>query len=70
MSQSLNLSVIRKLVQLAAFVFFVYGGLITGYYLEEKISGSLPALSCAYDHQGSDFCTLIPLQHQMDHRLG
>ncbi|MCG7871088.1 MAG: 4Fe-4S binding protein [Candidatus Thiodiazotropha lotti] len=66
----LNLSVIRKLVQISAFVFFVYGGLITGYYLEEKISGALPALSCAYDFQGSDLCTLIPIQHQMDHRLG
>ena len=70
MSPSINLSVIRKLVQLATFAFFVYGGLITGYYLEDKVSGALPALSCAYDHQGSDLCTLIPLQHQMDHRLG
>ncbi|MCG7961454.1 MAG: 4Fe-4S binding protein, partial [Candidatus Thiodiazotropha taylori] len=67
---TLNLSVIRKLVQISAFVFFVYGGLITGYYLEEKLSGALPALSCAYDFQGSDLCTLIPIQHQMDHRLG
>lgn len=65
-----NLSVIRKLVQIAAFIFFVYGGVITGYYLEDKITGALPALSCAYDHQGSDLCTLIPFQHQMDHRLG
>ncbi|MES9831565.1 MAG: 4Fe-4S binding protein [Candidatus Thiodiazotropha sp. LLP2] len=65
-----NLSVVRKLVQISAFLFFVYGGVITGYYLEEKISGALPALSCAYDFQGSDLCTLIPIQHQMDHRLG
>ncbi|MDJ0808123.1 MAG: 4Fe-4S binding protein [Gammaproteobacteria bacterium] len=65
-----NLSVIRKLVQIATFSFFVYGGLVTGYYLEDKISRSLPALSCAYDHQGSDYCTLIPIQHQMHHRLG
>jgi polyferredoxin len=65
-----NLSVIRKLVQLGAFVFFVYGGVLTGYYLEDKISRALPALSCAYDHQGSDYCTLIPIQHQMHHRLG
>ncbi len=66
----MNLSVLRKLVQIATFVFFVYGGLVTGYYLEDKISGALPALSCAYDHQGADLCTLIPFQHQMDHRLG
>lgn len=70
MSMPMNLSVMRKLVQLAAFVFFVYGGLITGYYLEDKLSGALPALSCAYDQKGADLCTLIPLQHQMDHRLG
>ena len=38
--------------------------------IRDRLSGSLPALSCAYDHQGSDYCTLIPLQHQMDHRLG
>ncbi len=65
-----NLSVIRKLVQIFTFIFFVYGGLVTGYYLEDKISRALPALSCAYDHDGSDYCTLIPIQHQMHHRLG
>ncbi|MEW8586702.1 MAG: 4Fe-4S binding protein [Candidatus Thiodiazotropha sp.] len=70
MNSILNLSLLRKLVQIGAFVFFVYGGLVTGYYLEDKISRSLPALSCAYDHQGADLCTLIPIQHQMDHRLG
>ncbi|MEW8138815.1 MAG: 4Fe-4S binding protein [Candidatus Thiodiazotropha endolucinida] len=70
MSNPVNLSVLRKIVQLGAFIFFVYGGIITGYYLEDKISGALPALSCAYDFQGSDLCTLIPIQHQMDHRLG
>ena len=65
-----NLSAIRKLVQIGAFVFFVYGGTLTGYYLADKVSGALPALSCAYDMQGADLCTLIPFQHQMDHRLG
>jgi polyferredoxin len=70
MSTLFNLSLLRKLVQISAFIFFVYGGVITGYYLEDKISGSLPALSCAYDFQGADLCTLIPIQHQMDHRLG
>ncbi len=66
-----NLSVIRKLVQLAAFVLLTYGTLFfNSYYLEEKLSGALPALACAYDHQGADLCTLIPFQHQMDHRLG
>jgi polyferredoxin len=70
MSASFNLSLLRKLVQIGAFVFFVYGGILTGYYLENKITHALPALSCAYDFQGSDLCTLIPFQHQMDHRLG
>lgn len=65
-----NLSVIRKLVQLATFVFFVYGGSIVGFYIADKVSVALPALSCAYDSQTADFCTLIPFQHQMDHRLG
>jgi ferredoxin-type protein NapH len=70
MTQLINLSVIRKLVQLAAFIFFVYGVGITSYYLADKVSGALPALSCAYDFEGADLCTLIPFQHQMDHRLG
>jgi polyferredoxin len=70
MSYPINLSVLRKVVQISTFVLFVYGGLLTGYYLEDKISGALPALSCAYDFKGSDLCTLIPIQHQMDHRLG
>ena len=65
-----NLSVIRKSVQISAFIFFVYGGTLTGFYLADKVSGALPALSCAYDMQGADLCTLIPFQHQMDHRLG
>lgn len=70
MSNSVNLSLLRKLVQLSAFVFFIYGGILVGYYSADKLSGALPALSCAYDQQGADRCTLIPFQHQMDHRLG
>lgn len=70
MFNSLNLSLLRKLVQLAAFVFLVYGSVIVGFYSADKISGSLPALSCAYDMQNADYCTLIPFQHQMDHRVG
>jgi ferredoxin-type protein NapH len=65
-----NLSVIRKLVQLATFVLFVYGSAIGAYYLADKLTHALPALSCAYDLNGSDICALIPIQHQMDHRLG
>jgi ferredoxin-type protein NapH len=70
MTGTFNLSVVRKLVQLAAFVFFVYGGSVVGFYLADKLTTALPALSCAYDPLAADLCTLIPFQHQMDHRLG
>lgn len=70
MFNALNLSLLRKLVQLGAFVFLVYGSVIVGFYSADKISGALPALSCAYDMQNADYCTLIPFQHQMDHRVG
>ncbi len=70
MNSFLNLSVVRKLVQLLAFVFLVYGIGINSYYLADKLTAALPALSCAYDFEGADYCTLIPFQHQMDHRLG
>ena len=66
----MNLSLIRKLVQLGAFALLVYGSTVTGYYLADKFSNALPALSCAYDFQNADYCTLIPFQHQMAHRLG
>jgi len=70
MLNALNLSLLRKLVQLAAFVFLVYGSVIVGFYSADKLSGSLPVLSCSYDMQNADYCTLIPFQHQMDHRVG
>ncbi len=66
----MNLTILRKLVQLGAFLFLVYGSAIVGFYTAEKLSVALPALSCAYDTQSADYCTLIPFQHQMDHRLG
>jgi len=66
----MNLSLLRKGVQLTAFLFLVYGGTWVGFYTADKLSGSLPALSCAYDTQTADYCVLIPLQHQMDHRVG
>ena len=65
-----NLSVIRKLVQIATFALLVYGSSIGAYYLADKLTGALPALSCAYDHNGSDLCTLVPVQHQLAHRFG
>ncbi len=65
-----NLSVIRKVVQLLSFVFLVYGSVAVGYYAADKLSNALPALACAYDINTADFCVLVPLQHQMDHRIG
>ena len=67
---NINLSVVRKLVQLSMFIFMVYGSVIVGYYAADKISNALPALACAYDAQTADYCTLIPFQHQMGHRIG
>jgi len=65
-----NLSVFRKLVQIAAFGFMVYGSGLIGYYTVDKFSNALPALSCAFNHNTGDYCTLIPFQHQMAHRVG
>ena len=66
----LNLSIVRKLVQLGMFIFLVYGSSVVGFYAADKISNALPALACAYDHQTADYCSLIPFQHQMGHRIG
>ncbi|PJA31561.1 MAG: 4Fe-4S ferredoxin [Zetaproteobacteria bacterium CG_4_9_14_3_um_filter_53_7] len=65
-----NLSVIRKLVQLLAFLFLVYGSVFVGFYSADKISGAFPALACAYDAKTADYCVLIPLQHQLGHGVG
>ena len=65
-----NLSVIRKVVQLLAFLFLVYGSVFVGFYSADKLSGAFPVLSCAYDAKTADYCVLIPLQHQFGHRVG
>lgn len=65
----MNLSIIRKIVQLASFVFLVYGASVVGYYLADNLTGAFPALACAYDVETADHCVLISLQHQMDHRV-
>lgn len=66
----LNLSIVRKFVQLIMFLFLVYGSSIVGFYAADKISNALPSLACAYDTETADYCTLIPFQHQMGHRVG
>jgi ferredoxin len=60
----------RFVVQLTMLVLTVYGSALVGSYAAEKISGALPALSCAYDKQNGAYCILVPLQHQMHHRIG
>lgn len=70
MDKLLTLTALRRVVQLTAFLFFVYGAMVfTTFYTDDKLTQALPALSCAYDQSGGDYCTLIPLQHQMDHRV-
>ncbi len=65
-----NLTLLRRAVQLLAFVFLVYGAAVMGVYAADKLSGALPSLACAYDEKGADYCALIPLQHQVGHGLG
>ena len=70
MDKFLTLTWFRRLVQFFFFVIMVYGSLfMTTFYSEHKFTNALPALSCAYDKQSGDYCSLIPLQHQMDHRV-
>ena len=60
----------RLAVQIAMLFFTVYGSVVVGHYAAEKITGALPALSCAYDQQNAGYCILIPTQHQIHHRIG
>ena len=70
MKSFMTLTWFRRVVQLFSFVVLVYGSLfLTTFYAEDKLTQALPSLSCAYDKEGADYCTLIPLQHQMDHRV-
>ncbi len=70
MTDWLNLSRLRLGVQVLMLLLTVYGGNVVGYYMAEKVSQNLPALSCAYDKQNGAYCVLIPLQHQLHHRVG
>ncbi len=60
----------RLFVQIAMLLLTVYGSNVVGFYMAEKISNALPALSCAYDQQNGAYCVLIPTQHQLHHRIG
>lgn len=60
----------RTVVQIFTLFITVWGSNVVGFYAADKISTALPALSCAYDQQHGAYCVLIPLQHQMHHRIG
>ena len=60
----------RLFVQIAMLLLTVYGANVVGFYMAEKVSNALPALSCAYDQQNGAYCVLIPTQHQLHHRIG
>jgi ferredoxin len=70
LSSRFTLGRIRLWVQLLMLVVTVWGASVVGHYSAQKISDALPALSCAYDMENGAYCTLIPLQHQMHHRIG
>jgi ferredoxin-type protein NapH len=60
----------RFTIQLAMLVLMVWGSVVVGHYTAEKITGALPALTCAYDMQTASHCELITAQHQIHHRIG
>lgn len=66
----LTLSRVRLVVQVFMLWLTVWGASVVGHYAADKISGELPALSCAYDKLDAAYCILIPLQHQLHHRIG
>ncbi|MCW8914794.1 MAG: 4Fe-4S binding protein [Magnetovibrio sp.] len=70
MMSAFTLSRLRLTVQVIMLFFTVYGGAIVGHYLADKVTGALPALSCAFDQQNAGYCVLIPMQHQLHHRVG
>jgi len=61
---------LRFSVQITALIVLLYGGSVMGHYMADMFSGALPSLSCAYDSETSDYCILIPTQHQLHHRVG
>lgn len=69
-SSAFTLGRLRLIVQLSMLALTVWGSALVGHYAAEKLSKALPALSCAYDQSNGAYCVLIPLQHQMHHRVG
>jgi len=70
MDRLLTLTALRRVSQVFFFVILVYGALFfTTFYSSDKFTQAFPSLTCAYDKSSGDYCALIPLQHQMDHRV-
>lgn len=65
-----TLSRLRFWVQALMLFITVYGSVVVGTYAADKITGALPALSCAYDQMNGSYCVLVPSQHQVHHRIG
>lgn len=65
-----TLSRVRFAIQALMLFLTVYGSVVVGHYAADKISSSLPALSCAYDQMNGGYCVLVPTQHQVSHRIG
>lgn len=60
----------RFTIQLIMLFVTVYGGVLLGSYVSDRVSQALPSLACAYDKQTGDQCILIVNQHQLHHRIG
>jgi NAD-dependent dihydropyrimidine dehydrogenase PreA subunit len=65
-----TLSRLRFAVQLLMLFLTVWGSVVVGTYMADKISNALPALSCAYDQANGGYCVLVPTQHVIHHRIG
>jgi len=70
MTNAFTLARLRVGVQVIMLIFTVYGGAFVGHCLSDKVTGALPSLSCAYDQKNAGYCVLIPMQHQLHHRVG
>lgn len=60
----------RLAVQILMLFVTVWGSVIVGNYMADKVSNALPALSCAYDQANGGYCVLVPTQHIIHHRIG
>jgi ferredoxin-type protein NapH len=65
-----TLARVRHAVQIVMLFVTIYGSVFVGHYMADKVSNALPALSCAYNQDNGAYCVLIPLQHQLHHRIG